>query len=305
MNIWIINEYAGSPYHGMEFRHYYLGKEFLKQGHNVTIISASYSHLFRNPRSMTLHRWDITENNMLRLKVEKAAFTRCIAKDGQKEVLSIVGKKYHNKIKVLYMGIFIPKKLPEINQKPQKIFVITCPANFVPKKGHKFLIEACSLLVKRGLRDFQCLLIGDGPIKDSLRDYAVSLEVEHIVKFLGLLPHENLLKMYENGEVNVVVLPSIITDDGEKEGIPVALMEAMAYGIPVISTNTGGIPELLEGAGIIVSEKDSVSLANAIEKCIIDREYAYKLGLLGREKVMSEFNIEKNVKKLIEEMKKY
>lgn len=49
MNIWIINEYAGSPYHGMEFRHYYLGKEFVKLGHNVTIISASYSHLFRNP----------------------------------------------------------------------------------------------------------------------------------------------------------------------------------------------------------------------------------------------------------------
>lgn len=49
MNIWIINEYAGSPYHGMEFRHYYLGKEFVKLGHSVTIISASYSHLFRNP----------------------------------------------------------------------------------------------------------------------------------------------------------------------------------------------------------------------------------------------------------------
>jgi len=49
MNIWIINEYAGSPYHGMEFRHYYLGREFVKLGHNVTIITASYSHLFRNP----------------------------------------------------------------------------------------------------------------------------------------------------------------------------------------------------------------------------------------------------------------
>lgn len=73
MNIWIINEYAGSPYHGMEFRHYYLGKEFVKLGHNVTIITASYSHLFRNPpnvnKKFTLE--DIDGINYLWVSVPK------------------------------------------------------------------------------------------------------------------------------------------------------------------------------------------------------------------------------------------
>lgn len=77
----------------------------------------------------------------------------------------------------------------------------------------------------------------------------------------------------------------------------------MAYGIPVISTDSGSLSELVENAGV-VPEKDLIALTNAIEKCIIDRDYAYKLGLLGREKVIREFNIEENIKILIEEMGK-
>ncbi len=88
------------------------------------------------------------------------------------------------------------------------------------------------------------------------------------------------------------------------EGIPVALMEAMAYGIPVISTNTGGIPELIgDGSGIMVEEKNAEAIADALERLIKDRDYRYEIGRMGRLRVEKEFDIEKNVRDLIELIK--
>ncbi len=82
-----------------------------------------------------------------------------------------------------------------------------------------------------------------------------------IIIFYGAKPHERLLELYRNREIDCVVLPSIVTEKGEYEGIPVSLIEAMSYKIPVVSTNTGGIPELLEGgAGIIVEQKNPYEL---------------------------------------------
>ena len=95
-------------------------------------------------------------------------------------------------------------------------------------------------------------------------------------------------------------MPSIITNKGELEGIPVSLMEAMANGVPVISTNTGGIPELLsDGAGIIIEEKNAEQLANFLEKIIQNKEWTKKIGARGYYRVKEQFNIEKIVKELL------
>lgn len=106
------------------------------------------------------------------------------------------------------------------------------------------------------------------------------------------------------GEVDAVVLPSLTTDDGEREGIPVALMEAMAYGIPVVSTNTGGIPELLsDGAGLMVREKEAQELAGAIEKLIKDEGLSAEIGKKGRQMIEKEFNLQKNARMLLQIIK--
>jgi len=262
------------------------------------------SELTGIPWSVTLHRWDITEDNMLKLKVKQAAFVRCISEDGRREVLHIVGEVHRDKVKVLHMGVRLPgTPLPQFRP-PRPDFVIACPANLVPKKGHRFLIEACGWLKERGVRNFRCLIIGDGPLEAELRQQVAELGLEEVVKFMGRLPHGELMRMYKQGEVDAVVLPSIVTDDGEKEGVPVALMEAMAYGIPVVSTNTGGIPELLSnGAGMIVREKDGRHLADAVERLIEDEKLAREIGERGRRKVDEEFNLHKNVNLLVKMIK--
>jgi len=271
-------------------------------GSTTATLAWLISELTGIPWSFTLHRWDITENNMLREKVKTADFVRCISKTGRKETLQIVGHEFADKIKLIHMGVKVPYSsatLPSNSTRGRKSFTIVCPANFVEVKGHRFLIKACSLLVRKGITNFQCLLFGEGPLVGEIRGMLQKLGLEECVKVPGSIPHEKLMEMYERREVDAVVLPSINTDRGDMEGIPVALMEAMAYGFPVISTHTGGIPELLsDGAGIIVQEQNPEQLAEAIEKLIKDEKLAMEVGERGYTRVKDQFNLFVNVKQL-------
>jgi len=251
------------------------------------------------PWSFTLHRWDIKENNMLKEKVKSAKFVRCISEHGENELIKIVGEKYKDKIKVIHMGVKIPSDITEA-RKVKKSFTIVTPANLLEVKGHKYLIDACLNLVKQGIKNFQCIFYGEGPLRTELESLIRKRGLTNFIEMLGVISHEKLIELYKNKEIDIVVLPSITTEK-EHEGIPVALMEAMAYGIPVISTNTGGIPELLSnGAGIIVKEKSSEQLAKAILKIMKEENFQEELSEKGYQKIKEEFNIEKNVKILLE-----
>ncbi len=257
------------------------------------------------PWSFTFHRWDIADNNMLELKVKRAVFARCIAECGRSEVLNIVGDTYQDKVRMLHLGVRISDTARLPVRKSRSDFVIVCPASLVPIKGHQFLIEACALMHRNGNKHFKCLIIGEGPLEAAICEQITYLHLGETAKVVGPLPHNDLMRMYERGEVDAVVLPSIVTASGEKEGIPVALMEAIGYGIPVISTSTGGIPELLSGgAGMIVREKDPQQLANALEKLISDYGLRGELAEKGYQKVCKEFNLHKNVKRLLEMMER-
>lgn len=254
------------------------------------------------PWSFTLHRWDIAENNILKEKLKSAKFTRIISEHGKNELLGIIGKNYEDKIKVLYMGVKIPKIIPILkkNQNPSE-FKIAVPANLVEKKGHKYLIEACFLLVKQGMSNFRCLFYGEGPLRNQLENLLDKTRLKDYIEMPGVLPHEELIKKYENREIDLVVLPSIITEKGEMEGIPVALIEAMACGIPVISTNTGGLPELLsDDTGIIVKERSPEQLAEAIIRIIKNEDLRRKITENGFKKIQEKFNGAKNIKILLE-----
>jgi len=261
--------------------------------------------------SFTLHRWDIYENNMMDEKVKSASFVRCISQNGKDDLLRIIGSKYADKVQVVHMGV----KLSSIDKtlgasrfnnwdNPDKKFVFIVPANLVLVKGHKYLIDAFSLLLQNEVKNFYVIFYGNGPLRKKLQEYIIDKRVEEYIEMPGALPHNELTNLYKNGNVDAVILPSINTKDGEHEGIPVALMEAMAYSIPVISTNTGGIPELIgDGSGIMVEEKNAEAIVDALERLIKDKDYRYEIGRKGRLKVEKEFDIEKNVRNLIRVIK--
>lgn len=243
------------------------------------------------PWSFTAHRWDIKEDNLLKEKCKTASFVRSISKNGKKEILEIVkDNSLSNKILAIHMGVFMPEHKNNFKKKSD-IFTFLCPANFVAVKGHRYLLEACKILLDRKVK-FKCLLAGNGPLEGELKEFVRNHNMNDYIEFLGKLPNESILELYEKGIINAVVLPSITTEDGGKEGIPVALMEAMSYGIPVISTDVGGISELIGNQdGIMVKEKDPAAIAIAIEELIKNESRYYFISQKGKEKIEKEFDI--------------
>src|SRR6185503_11345288 len=119
------------------------------------------------------------------------------------------------------------------------------------------------------------------------------------VQFFGVLDHQALLTELRQHRWDVVLLPSIeIYDD--HEGIPVFLIEAMAAGVPVIATNTGGIPELLaDGAGVLIPQKDAKAIAEALVMVSVDEDLLQQIVEKGVQRVHDQFSIESTVSALI------
>jgi len=268
-------------------------------GSTTATMAYTASRITGIPWSFTLHRWDIKENNMLKEKVKSAKFARCISEHGKKELLEILGGEYKRKVKVIHMGVRVPANIKKFSE-VKRIFTMIVPASLLEVKGHEYLIEACSILIKQGIKNFECIFYGEGPLRSRLKNLIKEKRLIDYIKMPGVIPHGKLIEMYRNKEVNVVILPSIITNKGEHEGIPVSLMEAMAHGIPVISTNTGWIPELLwNAAGIIAEERKPKEIAKAVEYLVEHPEESRKMGENGRKTVLEKYNWENESKKLL------
>ena len=269
------------------------------------------SEVSRVPWSFTAHSGDITDwsfsaalpgaakNALLSLKAFRACFVRFISRSGlRKAGLTETGAS--PKVFVLHMGVELAD-LSAVRHEDRRgrATVVCCPADFIPVKGHKYLINAVAILQERGL-DLELWLAGKGVLEEELREQREALNLSNRIIFLGMLPHQRLMELYRRGEVDIVALPSVDLGGGEYEGVPVSLIEAMSYRVPVVSTTTGGIPELLGGgAGVMVPPADPTALAEAIGRLIQDPELREQQGDAGRERVEESFSLEKVADELI------
>lgn len=243
------------------------------------------------PWSFSAHRGDIVQNNLLALKCRSARFVRFISNSGTRLAAERGAHDREGKFHVIHLGVAVPGDTrPAAHQGGN--MVVLCPANLIPVKGHKHLIEAIGLLKVRGV-DCTLLLAGEGELRQELEALICHLALSDRISFLGQLPHHSLLAMYDAGEVAIVVLPSVDLGQGQHEGIPVSLMEAMVRGIPVVSTRTGGISELVsEDAGLLVPPADAPALANALAKLLTDGAARTAVILAARKRVRSDFSAE-------------
>jgi glycosyltransferase involved in cell wall biosynthesis len=249
------------------------------------------------PWSLTAHRWDIVENNLLAAKVRSASFVRFISEDGLR-MAEAMGIAFADNVRVLHMGVPVPTRIQRRSGlKP----VVLCPARLVEVKGHSFLLKAWQILQRRGL-DAELWLAGQGELRPQLERLSDTLGLAGSVKFLGAIPHSELLNMYEEGAVTAVILASIDLGNGLHEGVPVALIEAMSYGIPVIATPTGGTAELVcPGTGLLAPPADSAALADAIQNLLEDAGLREQLGEAGRQRVLEDWDIVGVVNDLVRE----
>jgi colanic acid/amylovoran biosynthesis glycosyltransferase len=246
------------------------------------------------PWSITAHRFDIAEDNLLDTKARKACFIRAINRRGAQEITDRVSPEAAPP-SVIHMGVAMHStKYVEPHRKDGHLPRVVVPANLLVVKGHTYLLEAVRLLASRGV-DVHVDLAGDGPLREELVSKVEKLKLRDRVTFLGMLPHEVLMERMQARGWDILVLPSIVTDSGEKEGIPVAVIEAMSCRVPVVSTVTGGIPELFEGIddALLVPPKDPTALSEAIEKLIKDPLLRERLVESGRRRVEEGFAVEK------------
>ena len=238
------------------------------------------------PWSFTAHRWDIREDNLLRVKATDAAFVRAISRRGARLIAARLGRS-SSAIEVMHVGVAVPDA-PTHRQGAG--FRVAAIADLVEVKGHRYLIEAMAVLRNRGSR-IELELAGDGPLRLELVRQVEHAGLADCVRFLGTEPHARLLKSLADGRWDAVVLPSVRVG-GVEEGIPISLVEAMAAGVPVISTTTGAIDELLdETTGVLVRGGDPDALADALWRIEHDPDLARRLGLAGRAKVAGSFDV--------------
>jgi glycosyltransferase involved in cell wall biosynthesis len=167
----------------------------------------------------------------------------------------------------------------------------------VPKKGFDVLLRALALLAQRGV-SFECHVVGTGPLSGQMDALARSLGIGDRVTFLGARPQVALLEEYASAEV--FALAPVITDNGDRDGIPNVLAEAMASGVAVVSTRISGIPELVEQGctGMLVPPGDPAALADALERLLIDDSERKRLGDAGRRWVVSNWDLRDLVRPL-------
>jgi colanic acid/amylovoran biosynthesis glycosyltransferase len=200
-----------------------------------------------------------------------------------------------NRIYRIYNGLDLtPFKRAHFSSTPP---VIVAVGRLIAKKGFGDLLHACRLLMERG-KSFRCEIIGEGPLEQELRAQIAQLDLQDCVELPGAKPQHEIREHL--AAATAFVLPSVIDPDGGMDNLPTVIMEAMAAGLPVISTSIGGIPEMViqNETGFLVPPGDVTALAGAIEKVVNDRSLARKLGQTGYERAQRLFSIEKNVREL-------
>jgi colanic acid/amylovoran biosynthesis glycosyltransferase len=175
--------------------------------------------------------------------------------------------------------------------------MIVAIGRLIVKKGFANLIRACALLVERG-RPFRCEIFGEGPLENQLRAQIEESGLKELVQLPGAKPQHELRERLATA--NVFVLPSVPEAEGGMDNLPTVIMEAMATGLPVISTRIGGIPEMVidNETGFLLRPEDPPAVADAIEKVICDRSLGQRLGQAGRGRAQMLFSIEKNARDL-------
>jgi glycosyltransferase involved in cell wall biosynthesis len=247
------------------------------------------------PYGFTCHAHDIfLDDHFIADKLDSATHAVTISKYNQQYLEKLYGN-LADSMHIVHCGIDLTAY--QFLQAGRNKAHIVAVGRLIPMKGFRVLIEALALLKSRNV-DFQCDIVGDGPLRDDLTKLVDQNGLQEVLRLRGALPQEDVRGLIE--KATVFVMPSTIANDGDRDGIPVALMEAMALGTPVLSTRVSGIPELLiDGKnGVLVDRDDSTQLAQGIEFLLNEPARAAQYAGVARESIAQEFNIEVEAEKL-------
>ena len=266
--------------------------------HTATTVTMFASLLSGLPFSFTAHAKDIylpelNPGNILPLKMRRAKFITTCTKANELHLRSV--EPNSAPIYTIYHGLDTKQFSPlETSNSPTPI--ILSVGRFVEKKGYNYLVETCQILKAQGC-NFECHIVGGGdaePIKSMVKAF----QLEDRIFIHSAVTQEELREIYKSA--TVFALACQIIENGDRDGIPNVMAEAMAMELPIVSTDISGIPELVENRidGLLVPQKNSVALAEAIAELFNDEAMRKRLGKAAREKILNVFDAEVTIVEL-------
>ena len=283
----------------------FIASEVLKSGriehlhahfcHTATTVAMLASRLSGIPFSFTAHakdiyRRDMNPGDLLSRKLRAAKFAVTCTKANSEYLGKLANTELHTIYHGLDLTLFAPAERTVATGPP----LILAVGRFVEKKGFIYLVEACRRLKDEGM-NFRCQIIGGfAEHAERIQELIDRLDLKDTVSLHHAVTQEELKKIYETA--SLFVLPCVITDDGDRDGIPNVMVEALAMGLPVVSTSVSGIPELIRDrkTGLLVPPKDPQALAKAIRELIENPALGSQLAQNGRELVLREFDAKRN-----------
>jgi colanic acid/amylovoran biosynthesis glycosyltransferase len=237
------------------------------------------------PFSATAHQHDVFAHNLVRVKAREGTFIRVISARNAEHLREQLPPELRERVVVGHLGVALPATVAVPEPRTPRIL---CAARLCIWKGHRYLLDALALLRDRGVA-FTCDLAGDGELRADVTAAIARLRLADCVHMLGNVPHAQLVTKVNAGDYDLLVLAST-ERHGEHEGIPVAVMEAMAAALPVVVTKTGSLPELVAPEfGVLVPQRDPQALAEGLLSLLSDRDARLTRGRAGRERIRAEF----------------
>ena len=273
----------------------HLHAHFATSAASVARIAASVAGI---SYSFTAHAKDIfhesVEEEDLRLKLCDASSTITVS-DFNVEFLKDQYGAEADRVVRIYNGLdldLFPFEPPTNRQA-----LVLAVGRLVEKKGFNDLIEACAILAGKGA-SFQCRIVGAGELAEPLQDLIARHNLANRVELMGPRPQSEIIELLR--EAAVFAAPCVVGEDGNRDGLPTVLLEAMALGTPCISTDVTGIPEILlhEKTGLLVSQKSPDNLAKAIARLLKDDSLRVRLAREARSLIEDRFDIHRNAKKI-------
>ncbi|HIK07851.1 MAG TPA: glycosyltransferase [Trichormus sp. M33_DOE_039] len=257
----------------------------------ATSVARLASHFTGVPYTFTAHAKDIFHESVEFEDMERKL------KDAAKVVtvsdynLKYLHKKYNlaaNQVKRIYNGLDLRQL--QYSSPAERPPLIISVGRLIEKKGLSILIDACAILQQQNYQ-FQCQIVGTGSLESSLRQQIVDLGLQSCVEIVGARPQNEVFELVQ--QAAVFAAPYVIGKDGNRDGLPTVLLEAMALGTPCVSTNVTGIPEVVRDGetGLIVGQYDADELAIALGQLLKDAALRVRLSTQARRLIESEFDI--------------
>lgn len=260
-------------------------------------VAMALAQAIGKPFGFTAHAHDIfVDDHLLGEKLARARVPVTISRYNVEWLAEWVDASARARLTVVHCGVDLSSST--FRREGREDDLIVAVGRLDPIKGLDVLIEALAQLAADGVA-FRCRIIGEGPQQAELEAAIARHHLGDRITLLGARPQAAVRDLLH--AATCFVLPSVVCTDGNRDGIPVALMEAMAAGAPVVSTFVSGIPELVADGeeGLLVAERDPTALAAALRRILADRGLRENVSRAARAKVEREFDAAVETAKLL------